>query len=64
MKAKTPKKYKKNKKLEKLNSLVEHRLIDMWKVAELPPGGPNQLTLDQATQKKYNRGATHSQISK
>ena len=48
MKAKTPKKYKKNKKLDKLNSLVEHRLIDMWKVAELPPGGPNQLTLDQA----------------
>ena len=48
MKAKAPKKYKKNKKLEKLNSLVEHRLIDIWKVAELPPGGPNQLTLDQA----------------
>jgi len=44
MKVKTP---KKNKKLEKLNSLVEHRLIDIWKVAELPPEGPNELTIDQ-----------------
>jgi len=47
MKVKTPKKNKKNKKLEKLNSLVEHRLIDIWKVAELPPEGPNELTIDQ-----------------
>ena len=48
-KLKPPKKYKKNKKLVELNNKVEKRLLDFWKVGKLPPGGPNQLTIEQTS---------------
>jgi len=49
VKLKQPKKYKQNKKLVELNNKVEKRLLDFWKVAELPKGGPNQLTIEQTS---------------
>jgi len=47
IKTKTPLKYKQNKKLKKLNDLVQLRLKDLWHNAELPLAGPSECTAEQ-----------------